>query len=280
MDLLIEKQGVKTKLSDFGLFLIDVVDDDFSIERDRQTLKNRNGYLPSKNYVRDKLIRVSAKLNVSSLQELETTKNNLNALLMSPEPIFIRKMLPIKKGFYDFELPGSKSNFDLEEIETKELDYGYFVWLSNAIQYTFLGKKETGLLYNLVIEFTTDMLPYAQTKPINEVLSGGEISYKGNAECSQLEYLFYFKLTADQQKAGNFKLKVGSKEFIYKTPADIKSGDVFLLKGFENLLNGLNINNRTNYQYFVLEPSANDTINYTTDFPGKIELINKVEFYY
>lgn len=279
MDLLIDNQGVKTKLSELGLFLIDFNDDSISIDRERVTIKNRSGYKPSRNLFRDKIIDVNAKLLASDLYSLEEIKDKLNALLMTQSSFYVTKLLPANKDLYQFETPGQKKGFDLTKIQTKEYKYRYQVFLSNQINYEFIGKTDQGLLYDVSFSLVTDSLPFGQTKPINEVLTGNLINYSGTADCSQLEWPWYLKLTATESVPGQFYFSIGGQRFSYNSDVTIKANDVFLLKGYENTLNGLNINHKTNYQHFVLLTTTNNRLTFTTNFKGKIELINKTELY-
>lgn len=279
MDLLIENKNVKTKLSDLGLFLIDFNDSSASIERDRQSIKNRNGFKSTKNYYRDKLISVNAKLLASDLYSLEETKDNLNALLMTSDAYYVTKMLPVEKNLYNFETPGQKSSLSLNAMKTKEYKYRYQVLLSDKVTYNFIGKTDQGLLYDVSFNLVTDNLPFGQTKTINEVLTGNLINYAGTQDCSQLEWPWQFKLTASETAGGQFYLSLGSQRFEYKSDVSIKVNDVFLLKGFENTLNGLSVNQKTNYQHFILMTSPTKKLSYSTNFKGKIELINKTELF-
>lgn len=278
MDLLIESQAIETKLSDLGLFLIDFDDKSPSIDHDRKTIKNRNGYKPSKSYFRTKTMRVTANLLASSLYSFEEKKDEINALLVTQLPFYVTKLLPTKE-LYDFELPGQKTGFSLKGIPTKEYKHRYEVFLNNEIDYNFIGKTNQGLLYSVSFNLATDSLPFGQTKPINEVLTGNLINYAGTQDCSQLEWPWYLKLTASEAATGQFYFSVGNQRFEYKSDTAIKANDVFLLKGFENTLNGINVNHKTNYKHFVLLATPAKKNSYSTNFKGKIELINKVELY-
>lgn len=278
MDLLIEQNGIKTRLSDLGLFLIDFDDKSASIEHERKTIKSRNGYKPSKTYFRAKTLSINAKLLIANLYSFEEKKDELNALLATQLPFYITKLLPID-DLYSFELPGEKLGFDFKQIATKEYKYRYEVYLSNEINYSFIGKTDQGLLYDISFNLATDSLPFGQTKSINEVLTGNLINYAGTQDCSQLEWPWYLKLTANEAATGQFYFSIGSQRFEYKSDVAIKNGDIFLLRGYENTLNGLNINHKTNYKNFVLQANPSKRLTFTTNFKGKVELMNKTELY-
>lgn len=278
MDLLIEQNGIKTRLSDLGLFLIDFDDKSPSIEHERKSIKNRNGYVPSKSYFKAKTMSVNAKLLVPSLYAFEEKQDELNGLLVTQLPFYVTKMLPTN-DLYQFEIPGQKTGFNFKKVDVKEYKYRYEVYLSNEIDYSFIGKTNQGLLYGISFNLATDSLPFGQTKPINEVLTGNLINYSGTADCSQLEWPWQIRLTASEASTGQFYFSIGSQRFEYKNDTAIKVNDVFLLKGFENTLNGLNINHKTNYQHFVLLANATKKLSFLTNFKGKVELINKTELY-
>lgn len=278
MDLLIEQNGIKTRLSDLGLFLIDFDDKSASIEHERKTIKSRNGYKPSKTYFRAKTLSVSAKLLTTDLYSLEEKKDELNALLVTQLPFYVTKLLPID-DLYSFELPGETTEFDFKQVATKEYKYRHEVYLSNEINYSFIGKTDQGLLYDISFNLATDSLPFGQTKPVNEVLTGNLINYAGTQDCSQLEWPWYLKLTANEATVGQFHFSIGSQKFEYKSEDAIKNGDVFLLRGYENTLNGLNINHKTNYKDFILQANPSKRLAFTTNFKGKVELMNKTELY-
>lgn len=279
MDLLIEKQDVKTKLSELGLFLIDFNDNSPSIDRERNSIKNRNGFKSSKNYFKEKLISVNAKTLVKDLYVLEELKDKLNALLMTSDSFYVTKLLPIDSKFYGFEVPGQKSSLDLNNIATKEYKYRHQVLLSDRITFNFIGKTDQGLLYDVSFNLVTDSLPFGQTKPVNEVLTGNFINYAGTQDCSQLEWPWHLKLTASEAATGQFYFTIGNQRFEYKSDVAIKVNDVFLLKGFENLLNGRSVNHESNYQHFILMANSTGRLTFSTNFKGKIELINKTELY-
>lgn len=276
MDLLIEQDRVETKLSSFGLFSIDVKDTSPTVTKDRRSVKHRNGYLPSKLIFNEKQINVSAYFYARNQYEFEEKKDDLNRLLMSPEAYFITKMIPTKTA-YGFELPGQTSSKDLLKLDTTAYKYRYQVTASSPIAFEFRGLSGKGLLYQVSIAFETDAYPFGMTKPKNETVTGGFIRYDGTTDCSQLEWPWYLKMTG-HSGSSNFYVTVGKRRFDYKH-ALINATDTFLLKGTETTLNGLNVNDKTNYEHFVLTPEQNKQVPFSTDFKGKIELINKVEFY-
>ena len=87
------------------------------------------------------------------------------------------------------------------------------------------------------------------------------------------------KLTSNAAQNGDISVKVGDRTFIYHAVTPLASGDVLLLKGIETTLNALNVNDKTNYEHFILKPNASKKIALTTNFKGTIQLLNFVELY-
>nr|WP_249274512.1 phage tail protein [Enterococcus sp. 9E7_DIV0242]OTP13444.1 hypothetical protein A5888_002922 [Enterococcus sp. 9E7_DIV0242] len=196
------------------------------------------------------------------------------------EPFYITKMYPEENFLYEFERPGEKlSDFDLFDIPHIPYKYRYKVTINGSINYSFLGKSTAGLLFNFNVSFTTAEMPFGQTVPVDKVITKNFIEYKGSAMCSQLEYPWYLKLTSNQEQTGSFTVKIGDRTFLYTASAKIKEGDILLLKGVENTLNGVNVNNHTNYEHFELLPSEENRNAFSTTFIGTVQLINFTEFY-
>ena len=107
--------------------------------------------------------------------------------------------------------------------------------------------------------------------------------YAGTATLSQLEVPFIVELTANAQQT-NFFLEIDERRFTYnhvQTP--IQSGNKLRLTGIETrLFTGSisdNVNNRTNFEYFVIKPKANKKIPWATNFKGTIKIIGFKELY-
>lgn len=272
MDLLIEQKGKKTKLSDLGLFLIDFNDQSPYVEKDRKGIKNRHGCKPSKSYFKSKSMIVSGKFLGRNMFEVEEKKDDINALLVTQLPFYVTKLLPVA-NLYDFELPGQRNGIDIKKVETRAYKYRYEMSLESEIMYTFIGKTDQGLLYDISFELVTDSIPFGQTIPVNETVSNS-IKYLGTADCSQLEYPWWVKLTGSFHK---FYLQIGSRRFEYDSKSTL-TGEL-IIKGFETTLNGKNVNQYTNYEHFILPSNNTGTIPIETNFTGTIEVLNKVEFY-
>lgn len=278
MDALITKDGVETKLSSLGILVTDFQDSSPSVIANKREVTNRSGYIFAGAVHKAKKITISGLFLVNSAYDLEEKKDELNGLISNDEPFYITKMLPTS-GLYGFELPGQKTaDFNLLAIPHQAYKYRYKVNSENEISYTFIGKTDAGLLNRFSVDLTTAELPFGETIPKTLSITNS-IDYKGTAKCSQLEWPWVMKLTSNASQSGDISVKVGDRTFIYHAVTPLANGDILQLKGVETTLNGSNVNDKTNYEHFILTPSASKKIALTTNFKGTIQLLNFVELY-
>lgn len=278
MDALITKDGVETKLSSIGLLVTDFQDSSPTVSVNKREVANRNGYIQTGAVFKQKRITVSGTFLVSSALALEEKKDEINGLISNDEPFYITKMFPTVE-MYNFELPGEKvHDLDLLNIPHKAYKYRYKVMMENEIAYTFQGKTSAGLRMNFSFDLGTAELPFGETIPVDETVNGF-INYAGTAKCSQLEHPWELKLTASEEQSGSFNVKVGNRNFTFSMKEPLKKDSVLLLKGVETIFNGINVNQMTNYEFFVLEKMENNQVPIITNFKGTIEALNKKEFY-
>lgn len=279
MDLLIEKEELTLQLSELDVLVTDVAVSIAKVESTRDSVNFRNGTVFRGAVHTEKSIVVSGYYYAKDEQDDQIKQDSLNGIFGESIPFFISRMFS-STPLYSFERPGEISSLDLDKMyQQTPYKYRWEVILDSDITYSFQGKSEKGLLYQFSIPFVTSDLPYGITRPKDEPLNENYIRYAGTAPCSQLEHPFILELTATTKQNGNFSFTIGDQEFTYKSDGEINVGDVFALKGFEFLLNGVNINGKTNIQFFTLKPSRNKIIPIKTNFKGEIILKNKVEFY-
>ena len=132
--------------------------------------------------------------------------------------------------------------------------------------------------YDFSVTFTTAEMPFGETKPKDITLSGGNFQYRGTANLSQLEVPYIVELTSSGGQS-NFYLEIGKRRFEYTQSGNINSGDVFKITGIGTTKNLVNVNAKTNYGYFVLEPTPTKTITYKTNFNGTIKILGFKELY-
>ena len=278
MDALITKDGVETKLSSLGILVTDFQDSSPSVSANKREIKNRSGYIFAGAVHKEKKITISGLFLVNSAYDLEEKKDELNGLISNDEPFYITKMLPTSNSLYEYQTPGTSSNIDLLDIPHQAYKYRYEVNSESEIAYTFVGKTDAGLLMRFTVDLTTAELPFGETIPKSLTVTTS-IDYAGTAKCSQLEWPWVVKLTSNATQSGDISVKVDDRIFIYHAVTPLASGDILLLKGVETTLNGANVNDKTNYEHFILAPKPTKKITVTTNFKGTIQLLNFVELY-
>lgn len=278
MDALILKDGVETRLSSIGLLVTDFKDSSPNVMANRREVTNRSGYIFNGAVHKSKQISLSGTFVVPNAYALEEKKDEINGLISNDEPFYVTKMIPTQE-MYSYELPGQKTkDIDLLNIPHQAYKYRYKVIMQSEIEYTFLGKSNAGMRMRFVMTLETAELPFGETVP-KELTVTTSIDYKGTARCSQLEWPWTVKLVSNATQSGAINLKIGDIAFTYQAVTPLASGDILLLKGVETTLNAFNVNDKTNYEHFILKPSATKKITVTTNFKGTIQLLNFVELY-
>lgn len=284
MDLLIEKDGQIRRLSDLGLYNITVDDSSPAVDISTRTVKGRNGRIFDGLTYTEKTIEVKARLTVPTMEDFFDKKDELNRYVLGDDGFYITKMLPTQDYFYGFELPGQTTGeLDIRTRPHRVWKYRYKVVNNGSVEYEFIGKSSAGLKYNVSFGFVTAELPYGETIPKNITLSADTFDYGGTAILSQLEVPFIVELTANDQQT-NFFLIIDGRRFTYQhAETPIRSGQKLLLRGIETVLadgtNETNVNNRTNFEYFVIRPKINGKISWLTNFRGTIKIIGFKELY-
>ena len=284
MDLLIEKDGQARRLSELGLYNIAVDDSSPAVDISTRTVKGRNGRIFDGLTYTEKTIEVKARLTVPTMEAFFDKKDELNRYALGDDGFYITKMHPESDDLYEFELAGQTTGeLNLGTIPHRAWKYRYKVVNNGSVEYEFIGKSSVGLKYNVSFSFVTSELPYGETVPKDITLSTNAFDYAGTATLSQLEVPFVIELTANAQQT-NFFLEIDGRRFTYnhaQTP--IQSGDKLKLKGIETQLftgsTGNNVNNRTNFEYFVIKPKANKKIPWSSNFKGTIKIIGFKELY-
>lgn len=284
MDLLIEKDGQVRRLSELGLYNITVDDSSPAVDISTRTVKGRNGRIFDGLTYTEKTIEVKARLTVPTMEAFFDKKDELNRYVLGDDGFYITKMHPERDDLYEFELAGQTTGeLNLGTIPHIAWKYRYKVVNNGSVEYEFIGKSSAGLKYNVSFGFVTAELPYGETVPKDLTLSTNTFDYAGTATLSQLEVPFIVELTANSQQT-NFFLEIDERRFTYNhTQTPIQAGDKIKLMGIETRLYtgsiGDNVNNRTNFEYFVIKPKANKKISWSTNFKGTIKIIGFKELY-
>lgn len=278
MDALLTKKDKSFRLSDLGLAVRTFDVSAPSLQVNYQEITNRSGRVKSGHRFVSKKISITGTFYAMGVTGFNDIREELYAEIVDENGYYITKMSPTS-DLYNFEMPGQSN----EEIDTSRVDheaerYRYRVINAGDIEFNFKGKSGAGLLYGFAIDFETVGMPFGETVP-KTVRVTTAIPYAGTATNSQLESPWYLKLTATQAQKGDFYVQVGDKRFEHKSLTQIKTGDVFQLRGVETWLNFANVNEYTNYEYFELKPSSNQSVPISTDFTGTIEVVDLIEFY-
>lgn len=284
MDLLIEKDGQARRLSELGLYNITVDDSSPAVDISTRTVKGRNGRIFDGLTYTEKTIEVKARLTVPTMEAFFDKKDELNRYVLGDDGFYITKMHPERDDLYEFELAGQTTGeLNLGTIPHIAWKYRYKVVNNGSIEYEFIGKSSAGLKYNVSFGFVTAELPYGETVPKDLTLSINTFDYAGTATLSQLEVPFVVELTASADNT-NFFVEIDGRRFTYRhAETPIRSEQKLLLRGIETVLvvgtNETNVNNRTNFEYFVIRPKFNKKIPWFTNFRGTIKIHGFKELY-
>ena len=278
MDLLITKGTTSVKLSEYGFYNIDIEDSAPEISLDKRSVSGRNGTVFGGATFTDKKIKATGRVSVATIQDFMAKKDDINGLLLDDEPFYITKMYPNNAELYNYQKPGQTTG-DLDLIGQAHTAWHYR-WKVTASEptFSFVGNSGQVLKYDFSVVFTTAEMPYGETKSKDLTLSGGNFTYAGTAKLSQLEVPFTVELTSTGGQS-NFFLEIGKRRFEYTQSGNINSGDVFKITGIGTTKNQVNVNAKTNYGYFVIEPTPTKTITYKTNFNGAIKILGFKELY-
>lgn len=282
MDLYIEKDNLSIRMSSLGILVKDIQVSNAVVESNRKKINGKNGNLFLGATYTEKKISVVGNYYATNELEDELMKDRINGLFIDTVPYHITKMYSSNGSLYEFERPGEKKGFDLLSVEDQRLyHYRYKVLHEGEINYEFKGFSEAGLLYEVSFSFITVDIPFGVTVPQDDDLTGSMvIQYKGSAPCSQLEWPFSIQVIPTEDHVASCYFKIGNRTVSYVDPSNqLKKGDILLFNGVSTTLNQVNVNDKTNYNYFVLEPNPTGFISYHCDVPSEITLVNKVEFY-
>lgn len=278
MDLLIEKGTTSVKLSEYGFYNIAIEESAPEISLDHRSVTGRNGMVFGGATFTTKQIKVTGRVSVATIQDFFAKQDDVTGLLLSDEPFYITKMYPDNADFYNFQTPGQTTG-ELN-ITRQPHTAWHYRWkvTSSSPAFEFIGNSGQGLKYNFSVTFTTSEMPFGETKPKDITLSGGSFQYRGTANLSQLEVPYIVELTSSGGQS-NFYLEIGKRRFEYTQSGNINSGDVFKITGIGTTKNLVNVNAKTNYGYFVIEPTPTKTVTYKTNFNGAIKILGFKELY-
>jgi len=274
MDLLITSGVSSFKLSDKGIVTADFDESSPSLRPTTKSFNGRNGRLFFSSDYDVKKISYAGYLTATNQFDYEAKRDWLYQALGSAKPYYITPILSSDKQ-YDYEVPGQTTGNKLGQSNGTISQKRFYVTPADTFAPQFVGSVDGKQLYKLEIHFETVGLPFGETLPKTSTITN-QIAYAGTVTASQLEVPFYIKLTA-QQTASTISLQIGSRTWTYS--GTVAAGDVFLIGGMYNLKNSLSVNDNTNFEYFVLEPSMNGQIAVNSSITATIEIHDYKELY-
>lgn len=266
MDLLIEKNGKRHKLSQLKVLVTAFEESAPEIVRNSKQIQKRNGTIDFGGWLGTKTIDVEGYYRADDLDEETALRERLFALLNDPDGYYITEMR--SQLAPAFESPGESSGSLYDNLEAYPSHKRFFVYAKD-IKLDLQGNVGGTVLYKMTVSFETLGLPYGESLPQTIRVNNGIIPYRGTVRSKQLESKFGVQFTA--AKAGNnLTITLNGVQFVYT--GAVNAGDVFKLFGYEYTRGGLNIVKSTNKAVFELAPNAVNTISASID--GTIELVN------
>lgn len=282
MDLKIISGKSTYLLSKLGVFMTSMEVSSPKINVTSNAISYKNGNVFEGATHSEKSIEVKGYYYAKDELDDLNIRDKLNSIFGSLTPYRIVQMLGSGEQ-YSFERPGEKSGDLLSNVGSdKEYKYGFNVLMPDSIDYEFQGKSTNGLLSSVSFSFVTSGLPYGSTVATNiDLTNKTVIPYDGTATVSQFDWPFYLEMVSTVSQGYTFDVVIDGIKFTYtaKGKININVGDVFIIRGYSTTLNGNNVNDQTNIEYFKFRPTDNKALPYSTTFKGNVTLKNKIDFY-
>jgi len=254
MDLLIEKlDGSRYYLSQYKVLITDFEESAPSVTRNSMQLDQRNGNIDFGGWHTGKTINITGYYRADDIDEEETLREKLYALLSDPDGYYITQ-LKVSPSVA-MERPGETSGSYYDKLSDYPSHKRFLVY-TEAPEMELVGNVNGTLLYKLTAEFKTMKLPYGETPP-NDIDVSSNVPYRGTVSCNQLEQGFTIQLTTTSS-ASSLSFKIDNTELTSSNA--VAAGDVFMFSGFSYTQNGLSIVSKTNKAYFILQPDRPNRI--------------------
>ena len=274
MDLLITNKNTSIRLSDKGIITTDFDESSPSLRPLTKSFAGRNGKLHFGSDYSEKKLSYSGILKTYGLDDYEEKKNWLYSVLASKEPYYVQ-MIYSDNGLYEYEVPGSGRGNVYSPSNGFKSNKRFKVLLDETLQSEFVGRVGDDLIFKVSANFVTAELPFGESEPMTKTITDS-IPYQGTTAASQLEVPFYLQLTAGETASG-ISLTVDNRTWTYT--GDVAVGDVFQIGGMYNMKNHISINDDTNLEYFVLEPSFDGVVSVSSSIEAIIEIHDYKELY-
>lgn len=274
MDLLITNNTSSVKLSEKDIVTTHFEESTPSLVANTLSFKGRNGKLNFGGEYSEKKLSYTAYMYTNSQSDYEFKRNWLYQLLGNSNPYYITPMYS-NEPMYSYESPGETSGNKLGQKNNIESNKRFFVTLEDTFAPELAGGVDSKQIYKINITFVTAVLPFGESKAKKLTIVSG-IPYAGTVAASQLEVPFVVKVLAKQNASG-IDLTIGSRTWKYS--GTVTSGDTFVIGGMYNTMNMLSINDDTNAEYFVLEPTGTGHIDVTCSIASEIVIEDYKELY-
>lgn len=169
MDLLVEKlDGSRYYLSQYKVLITDFEESAPSVTRNSKQLDQRNGNIDFGGWHTDKTINITGYYRADDIDEEETLREKLYALLSDPDGYYITQLKTTPS--VAMERPGETSGGYYDRLRDYPSHKRFLVY-TEAPEMELVGNVNGTLLYKLTAEFKTIKLPYGETPPADIAVS-------------------------------------------------------------------------------------------------------------
>ena len=169
MDLLVEKlDGSRYYLSQYKVLITEFEESAPSVTRNSKQLDQRNGNIDFGGWHTDKTINITGYYRADDMDEEETLREKLYALLSDPDGYYITQLKTTPS--VAMERPGETSGGYYDKLSDYPSHKRFLVY-TEAPEMELVGNVNGTLLYKLSVEFKTIKLPYGET-PVKDVAIG------------------------------------------------------------------------------------------------------------
>ena len=163
MDLLVEKlDGSRYYLSQYKVLITDFEESAPSVTRNSKQLDQRNGNIDFGGWHTDKTINITGYYRAEDIDEEETLREKLYALLSDPDGYYITQLKTTPN--VSMERPGETSGGYYDKLSNYPSHKRFLVY-TEAPEMELVGNVNGTLLYKLTAEFKTMKLPYGESVP-------------------------------------------------------------------------------------------------------------------
>ena len=163
MDLLIEKlDGRRYYLSQYKVLITDFEESAPSVTRNSKQLDQRNGNIDFGGWHTDKTINITGYYRADDIDEEETLREKLYALLSDPDGYYITQLKTTPS--VAMERPGETSGSYYDKLSNYPSHKRFLVYTESP-EVELVGNVNGTLLYKLTAEFKTMKLPYGGSVP-------------------------------------------------------------------------------------------------------------------